>query len=128
MHLLHFIWLLWILKDIFAGLLVGHGNIFSYRGNTSFHCLLTCQVHDEKSKIILTVSQTCITYISFCPLVVFIFLFFLWLFLIFYFYYWLSTVWLWCALLWFYLHLSYLGFWFSIIHQNWKICDHDVFK
>ena len=43
-HLLHFVWLLWILKDIFAGLLVGNGNIFAYRWNTSFHCLLTCLI------------------------------------------------------------------------------------
>ena len=36
---------------------------------------LPYQVNDEKSEIILTVSQTCITCISFCPLVVFIYLF-----------------------------------------------------
>ena len=87
------------MKDIFAGLLVGNGNIFSYRGNISFHCLLTRLVRDEKSEIIFTVSQACIMY-----------LYVLWLFLMFYFYYWLSTVWVWCALLWFYIHLSYLGF------------------
>ena len=56
----------------------------------------------------------------------FIYLFFLWLFLIFYFYYWLSTVWLWCALLWFYLHLSYLGFLIfncsSKLENMWSWC------